>query len=67
MMTKAEEEKARVKRAKQAQKQEELAKIEIIPNINDLEDALSKAAGAGSRSNTKTDRGFQNIFAKKTA
>ena len=46
MMRKAEEEKARVKRAKQAQKQEELSKIEIIPNINDLEDALSKAAGA---------------------
>ena len=46
MMRKAEEEKARVKRAKQAQKQEELAKIEIISNVNDLEDALSKAAGA---------------------
>ena len=46
MTRKAEEEKARVKRAKQAQKQEELSKIEIIPNITDLEDALSKAAGA---------------------
>ena len=46
MMRKAEEEKARVKRAKQAQKQEELAKIEMIPNISDLEDALSKAPGA---------------------
>ena len=40
MMRKAEE-KARIKWAKQAQTQEELSKIEIISNINELEDALS--------------------------
>ena len=49
MMRKAEEEKARIKRAKQAQKQEELSKIEIISNINDLEDALSKAGGTTAK------------------
>ena len=48
MMRKAEE-KARIKRAKQAQKQEELSKIEIISNINDLEDALSKAGGTTAK------------------
>ena len=40
MMRKAEE-KARIKWAKHAQTQEELSKIEIISNINELEDALS--------------------------
>ena len=42
-MRKAEEEKARVKQAEQAQK---LSKIEAIPTINELEDALCKAADA---------------------
>ena len=42
---KAEEEKAKLKRAKQAQKQEELAKIEIIQTTADLDEALSNASG----------------------
>ena len=46
MVRKAEEEKARVKRAKQAQK---LSKIEAIPTINELEDALCKAAGTTTK------------------
>lgn len=48
MMRKAEE-KARIKWAKHTQTQEELSKIEIISNINELEDALSNARGTAKQ------------------
>ena len=45
MLRKAEDARPEQNEQNKPQKQEELSKIEIIPNINELEDALCEAGG----------------------
>ena len=52
MLRKAEDERPEQNEQNKPQKQEELSKIEIIPNINELEDALCGAGGTTNQVET---------------